>query len=59
MTLKGDAKFKGKLTRKNWLIFMQAVESPKFCTLMGSFCPKHKKCKMKKHRRAISHNSEE
>ena len=36
MTLKGDAKFKEKLTRgltddmKNWLIFMQAVASLKF-----------------------------
>ena len=47
MTLKGDAKFKGKLTRglkndiRTWLIFMRAVENLKICTLIGSFCPKH------------------
>ena len=48
MTLKVDAKFKGKLNHglKNdiigvWLIFMRAVESLKICTLVGSFSPKH------------------
>ena len=49
MTLKGDAKFKGKLTHglKNhkkkgtWLIFMRAVENLKICILMGYFCQKY------------------
>ena len=45
--LKGDGKFKGKLTcgLKNdlgiSLIFMRAVESLKICTLMGFFWPKN------------------
>ena len=49
MTLKGVAKFKGKLTCGlkneigNLVNFMQAVESLKICTLIGSFCPKHTK----------------
>ena len=68
MTSKGDAKFKGKLTCvlkndiRNWLIFMQAVESLKmfvgsfcwaplgsFCwkSLLGSFCSKHIKFRWK------------
>ena len=57
MSLKGDAKFKGKLlcglkkTFGIWLIFMQTVESLKICTLIGSFCPKHMKIEMKKYRR--------
>ena len=42
MTLKGVAKFKGKLncglkmTYGIWLIFMRAVESLNICTLIGS-----------------------
>ena len=67
MALKGDAKFKGKLTYglknniKNFvnLIFMQALESLKNCTLTGSFCPKHIKIQMKKYRRVMSHDTEE
>ena len=44
MTLKGDAKFIGKLTcglKNDCLILMQAVQGLKTCTLMGFFCPKH------------------
>ena len=47
MTLKGDKKFKEKLThglkndRRNLSIFMRAVESLNIFTLMGCFCPKH------------------
>ena len=65
MTLKGDAKFKGKLTRglkndlRNLVNFMQAVKSLNICTLMGSLCPKHIKFEMKKHRRVMSHDTEE
>ena len=49
MTLKGDAEFKGKLSRgltddrRNLVNFMRAVKNLKICTLMGSFCPKHLK----------------
>ena len=69
MTLKGDAKFKGKLTCglknnfRNFLNFrkllMQAVESLEICTLMGFFCPKHIKIQIKKYRRVMSHDTEE
>ena len=53
MTLKGDAKFKGKLTPGlkndiNDLIFVPAVGSLKICFLMGSFYPNHIKIYMKK-----------
>ena len=47
MTLKGDAKLKGKLTHGlkndlgNLVNFMQAVEILEICTSMGSFCPKN------------------
>ena len=58
MTLKGDAKFKGKLIcglkediKGIWLIFIRAVESLKICTLVCSFCPKHIKIQIKKYRR--------
>ena len=53
MTSKGDAKFKGKLTCvlkndiRNWLIFMQAIESLKMYSLLGSFCSKHIKFRWK------------
>ena len=66
MTLKGDAKFKGKLTcgLKNDLrnllkIFVRAVGSPEIGTLIGFFCPKHKKIQMKKYKRVMSHDTEE
>ena len=32
---------------------MRAVESPKICTLIGSFCPKHIKIQTKKYGRVI------
>ena len=46
MTLKGDAKVKGKLTQglKNDirnLVNFHASSRIEICTLMGSFCPKH------------------
>ena len=65
MTLKGDAKFKGKLTcglennLRNLLNFLRAVESLETCTLMGFFRPKHIKVYMKKYRRVVLHNTEE
>ena len=39
--------------------FTWAVETPKFCTLMGSFCPNYIKFLLKKYRRVISHDIEE
>ena len=65
MTLKGVAKFKGKLTCGlkneigNLVNFMRAVESLKICTLIGSFCPKHTKIQMKTYGRVMSHDNEE
>ena len=47
MTLKGDAKFKGKSdswlekSQGIWLIFMRAVENLKICILIGYFCQKY------------------
>ena len=41
-----------------WWNFTWAVESLKFCTLMGSFCPNHIKFQLKKYRRVISHDTE-
>ena len=47
MTLKGDAKFKGKLTRglkndiRNLVNFHVSSQKSEICTLMGFFCPKH------------------
>ena len=61
MTLKGHAKFKGRLTRplknviRNLLIFKRAVEKLKIYNLMGSFCPKHIKIWMKEYRSLKSH----
>ena len=48
-----------KLTQGIWLIFIRAVASLKFCTLMCSFCPYHIKFWMKKYRRFMSHDTEE
>ena len=42
-----------------WWNFTWAVESPKFCTLMGSFCPNHTKFQLEKYRRVISNDTEE
>ena len=42
-----------------WWNFTWAVESLKFCTLMGSFCPNHVQFQLKKYRRVISHDTEE
>ena len=42
-----------------WWNFTWAVESLKFCTLMGSFCKNHIKFQPRKYRRVISHDIEE
>ena len=42
-----------------WSKFMRAVESLKFCTLMGSFCQNHIKLQLKKYRRVIFYDNEE
>ena len=42
-----------------WWNFSWAVESLKFGTLMGSFCPNQRKFKIKIYRRVISHDNEE
>ena len=44
---------------QSWWNFTWAVESLKFCTLMGSFCPNHVQFQLKKYRRVISHDTEE
>ena len=63
MTLKGDPKFKGKLTcgLKNDIGNLRVVVSLEICTLMGSFCQKHiKKFRWKgKERKVMSHDTEE
>ena len=66
MTLKGDAKFKGKMTcglkndaRNIWLNFIRAVENQKICTLIGSFCLKYIKIQMKKYKRVMFYGTEE
>ena len=66
MTLKGDAKFKGKMTcglkndaRNIWLNFIWAVENQKICTLIGSFCLKYIKIQMKKYKRVMFYGTEE
>ena len=41
-----------------WWNFTWAVESLKFCTLMGFFCRNHTKFQPKKYRRVISHDTE-
>ena len=42
-----------------WWNFTWAVNSMKFCTLMGSFCPNDIKFQLKKYRRIISYDTEE
>ena len=42
-----------------WWNFMWEVESLKFCTLIGSFCPSHMKFQLKKYRIVTSHDTEE
>ena len=44
---------------KTWWNFTWAVESLKFCSLMGSFCQNHIKSELKKYRRVICHDTEE
>ena len=38
---------------------MRAVESLKYCSLMGSFCPVHIKFQVKNYKRVMCHNTEE
>ena len=62
MTLKVDAKLKGKLTRglKNDLRnLVNFHASLKICTLIGSFCPKYIKFQMRKDKRVMYHDNEE
>ena len=42
-----------------WWNFTWAVESLKFCTFIGSFCPNHIMFQLKKYRAVISHGTEE
>ena len=42
-----------------WWNFTWAVESLKFCTVVGSFCKNQIKFQLKKYRRLISHDTEE
>ena len=64
MTLKGDAKFKGKLTRglkndiSNMVNFHASSRSQIF-PLMGSFYEKVQKSYMKRYRRVMSNDTEE
>ena len=46
-TLKENWYVAWKITKRIWLIFMQAVGSLKICTLIRSFCPKHIKFRWK------------
>ena len=65
MTLKGDAKFEGKLTSglkkdmRIWKIFTRALESVKIGTLIGSFYPKQERHGLKTYRGVMCHDNEE
>ena len=66
MTLKSDAKFKGKLTRdmendlRNLVNFHASSRKPENLHLIGTFCPKHIKFWMEKYKRVtMSHDTEE
>ena len=50
---------KESIKGQSWWNFTWAVESLKFCTLMGSFCPNHVQFQLKKYRRVISHDTEQ
>ena len=64
MTLKGDAKFEGKLTSglkkdmRIWKIFTRALESVKIGTLIRSFCPKQVRYDLKIYRGVMCHDNE-
>ena len=47
------------MTSGIWQIFTRALESVKFGTLMGSFCPKWKTFELKIHRRVMRNGTEE
>ena len=60
MTLKGNAKFKGKLTsgfKKDKKFGLFLCEQSK--VLMSFFSPKHIKFQLKRYRGVMSHDSEE
>ena len=65
MTLKSDAKFKGKLTfgfkcdMRNLLNFHPATQKSKNLTLMGYFCSKYVRFELKKYRGVIFHDTEQ
>ena len=65
MNLKGDAKFKLKLTRdlengvRNLTMFIGALESLKIGTLMEYYYPKQKIYEVKIYRGIMCHNNEE
>ena len=46
------------MTQGIWLVFMRAL-SLEICTLLDSFCLKHIKFQMKKHRGVMPHDTEE
>ena len=50
---------KESIKGQSWWIVTWSVESLKFCTLMGSFCPNHVQFQLKKYRRVISHDTEQ
>ena len=64
MTLKGNARFEGKLTsglKKDMRIcqiFTRALEIVKIGALMGYFCPKQKRYDLKTHRGDMCHDNE-
>ena len=64
MTWKGDAKFKGKLTRNSKTDIRNLVNFHTSSQKSGNFhfnrfCPKHIKIYMKKYQRVMSHDTEE
>ena len=65
MALKSDAKFKEKLTcgfkydMRNLANFHPTTQKSKNFTLMGYFCPKYMRFKLKKYRGDISHDTDQ
>ena len=65
MTLKSDARSKGKLTfgfkydMRNLINFHPATQKSKNLTLMGYFCSKYMRFELKKYRGGIFHDTEQ
>ena len=65
MTLNSDSRFKEKLTcgfkydMRNLVNFHPTTQKSKTFTLMGCFCPKHMRFKLKQKRGVISHGNEQ